>query len=648
MLENEEIFKAITSSARDGIVLIDNFGKIIYWNKAAENIFYYSSVETLGKDLHLLIVPKQYRETYKRDFEEFINTGQGFFINKTIELHGLRKDGKIITIELSGSKIKLKGKWNAVAIIRDVSKRKLMEVKLKESKEEIKKLNRELEQKVEQKSKLLKETEENYRLFIEHAPLGLFSADVKGNIKIVNPSLLKMLGSPSIEATKQINLLTFPLLREAGISTAIEGCIEKRESLLKEISYKSKWEKEIYARLYLNPICDASNIVCGVQAIIEDITEWKFMEKELRESEEKYRLITENANDLIFIVNRNVITEYINEEVFIKLLGYTKDDAIGKPALNFIHSGDIEKTKELIRYGLKAGEGTAELRCIDKNGLFHWLEIRGKTFKSRDGETKAVFFARDITERKKAEDIIKEEIKKLKEIDQIRRDLITSVSHELKTPLMNISGGSELLLTLSKEKLGKEELDIIEIIEKGARRLRLLINNLLDISRLEYKKLKLEKNLNDLSKIMNECYNELKYLIKKRNIILSLELPEKLFLNIDKIRIEQVIFNILVNAIKNTPPKGKVKVLLQKSEKWAEFSVSDTGVGLTEEELKKIFSRFGKIERYGPDLEYLDIQGAGLGLYISKEIVKLHGGHIWAESEGRNKGSVFIIKLPIE
>lgn len=174
-----------------------------------------------------------------------------------------------------------------------------------------------------------------------------------------------------------------------------------------------------------------------------------------------------------------------------------------------------------------------------------------------------------------------------------------------------------------------------------------MINNLLDISRIEYKKLKLEKQLNDLSQMIKECSNEFKYLIKERKIILSLDLPEVLYLNIDKIRIEQVISNSLSNAIKNTPPNGKIKVILQKTEKWANISVSDTGIGLNIEELKKIFTRFGKIERYGKDLEYLDIKGAGLGLYISKEIVKLHGGHIWAESKGRNKGSVFKIKLPI-
>ena len=137
------------------------------------------------------------------------------------------------------------------------------------------------------------------------------------------------------------------------------------------------------------------------------------------------------------------------------------------------------------------------------------------------------------------------------------------------------------------------------------------------------------------------------YLIKKRDINFQLDLPDTLIVNIDRVRIEQVVLNILSNAIKNTPPNGKVVMKLTKKKEWVEFSVNDSGIGLTREEMDRIFTRFGKIERYGLGLEYIDIQGSGLGLFISKEIIDLHKGHIWAESGGRDKGSTFTIKLPI-
>ena len=112
-------------------------------------------------------------------------------------------------------------------------------------------------------------------------------------------------------------------------------------------------------------------------------------------------------------------------------------------------------------------------------------------------------------------------------------------------------------------------------------------------------------------------------------------------------RIEQVITNLLSNAIKNTPPKGRVSIGLEKYGNWAIISVSDTGVGFTEDELKKIFTKFGKIERHGEGLEYINMEGSGLGLYITKQIVDLHGGKIWVESTGRNRGCIFKVRLPI-
>ncbi len=136
------------------------------------------------------------------------------------------------------------------------------------------------------------------------------------------------------------------------------------------------------------------------------------------------------------------------------------------------------------------------------------------------------------------------------------------------------------------------------------------------------------------------------YLIKQRDINLEFELKDDLFLEIDRIRIEQVILNLLSNAIKNTPPNGKITIKTFQVDNSVQLSIRDTGIGLTREEIDKLFTRFGKIERYGEGLEYIDIQGTGLGLYISKEIIDLHEGQIWVESAGRDKGSKFSIKIP--
>jgi signal transduction histidine kinase len=288
-----------------------------------------------------------------------------------------------------------------------------------------------------------------------------------------------------------------------------------------------------------------------------------------------------------------------------------------------------------------------DFRLFKKDKEIIWINLQASLIEiGKEFYVQAIFS--DITTAKEAEFLINEEVKKLKELDKIRKNLISRVSHELKTPLVSIMGGSELLQSLYKDNLEEEQLELLGMIAKGGKRLKILIDSLIDISKIEYERFLLHKELEDLSDIVKDCVKELSYLFKERNINLSLSLPDSLLINLDKIRIEQVIINLLSNAIKNTHPNGRVEIILQKMNDAVVLVVSDDGIGLTKDEMDVLFTRFGKIERYGEGFEYLDIQGTGLGLFISKEIVELHDGEIRAESEGRNKGSRFIVKLPLE
>ena len=148
----------------------------------------------------------------------------------------------------------------------------------------------------------------------------------------------------------------------------------------------------------------------------------------------------------------------------------------------------------------------------------------------------------------------------------------------------------------------------------------------------------------NIVEIVRNCINENRVLASKRSIILELHLPEVVNIKIDKIRIEQVVTNLLSNAFKNTPKKGIIRIKLEEKGNIVYFKIKDTGIGLTKKEMENLFTQFGKIERYGQKMD-IDIEGSGLGLYISKEIVDLHGGHIWVESAGRNEGATFFVKL---
>ena len=242
--------------------------------------------------------------------------------------------------------------------------------------------------------------------------------------------------------------------------------------------------------------------------------------------------------------------------------------------------------------------------------------------------------------------LITEQIK----TNKIKKSLITRISHELKTPLNTIHSASHVLLNYYKDDLNETTLEYNEIIYKGTLRLKKLIEDLIDISRLEKYKLELNKKKENISNIIRDCALEITYLAKNRNLSLNLNIPEKVFLEVDRIRIEQVLNNVLSNAIKNTvffyktEEFGQIFIKLEDNDDYISISVEDTGVGFTEKEKGSLFKRFGKIERREEQLG-IDHEGSGLGLYISKEIVELHGGQILVESEGRNKGSTFKIRL---
>jgi PAS domain S-box-containing protein len=329
-----------------------------------------------------------------------------------------------------------------------------------------------------------------------------------------------------------------------------------------------------------------------------------------------------------------------------RILGHSRSEMIGRNynELDIVNSDQILTLRNITIQLLKGkNPKPIELQIKKKNGTKAWILYQSSMVKL-DNQFIFESIAQDITDKKKIENLILEENKRLLELNKMKSELISRVSHELKTPITSIFGGTQILLELYKDQTGSDALEFIELINRGGRRLKLLIENLLDASRIESDKLKLNLQKENMVEVIRNCINDNRYLAIKRNIIIELNIPEVVKLEYDRMRIEQVITNLLSNAIKNTPKKGIIKINLEEKGDYVYFKISDTGIGLTEQEMEKLFTKFGKIERYGQKMD-VDIEGSGLGLYISKEIVDLHGGHIWVESAGRNKGSTFYIKL---
>ncbi len=385
-----------------------------------------------------------------------------------------------------------------------------------------------------------------------------------------------------------------------------------------------------------------------VAIFIREITARKKAEQELIQSEEKYRQLFENSPEIIVLTSPDGVILDVNSGIE-KTLGFKKEEVIGHPYYKFgiCDSNQISIIKHRYEDSLLGKRKKfEEFQVKRKDGSSLWV-LYQTTIVKLGNQHCILTMAQDITEIKKAEKLIEQELIKLKELDDIKNELITRASHELKTPLTSILGSTDLLLTLYHDAYNNEIKELINMIHKGAKRLENLIKNTIDISLIESKTISFRRTREDIGKLINECMDDLIYLADKRELSFEINIQENVFIQIDKNKVIQVIKNIISNAIKNTPLKGKVSINLKRMKKYIEISIKDTGVGFTGTELQRIFQKFGKIERYGKDFD-VDIEGPGLGLYLAKQIIEMHKGKIWAESEGLHKGATFIIELPID
>jgi len=402
-----------------------------------------------------------------------------------------------------------------------------------------------------------------------------------------------------------------------------------------ETRFKRK-DGKIIDILLSSALIDPEQPSAGVTFTALDITDRKIAEQKLKESEEKYRLISENANDLIAILNSKFEHEYINEKAYQKILGYSNEDILGKTRHDMIHPADTKQAFKVLKDGFKKGEGTGELRLQHKNGNYIWIETKGRTFKSSDGLLKAITVSRDITERKRSEQLLRETIEDLARINAELEQFTYIASHDLKEPLRMISNFAQLLEKRYKDKLDEDANDFIKFITEGVVRMQDLINSLLAYSRIGKNYKEFEKV--DLNDVLKDTIDNLKQIINETNAEIIYDSLPSLFA--DKYQLIQVFQNLISNAIKFRgidPPLVHISSRLD-SKHWV-FSIRDNGIGIKSKDFERIFVIFQRL--HAKD-EY---DGTGIGLSICKKIVEQYGGKIWVDSEV-GKGSTFYFSIP--
>jgi signal transduction histidine kinase len=233
---------------------------------------------------------------------------------------------------------------------------------------------------------------------------------------------------------------------------------------------------------------------------------------------------------------------------------------------------------------------------------------------------------------------------RLKELDQLKSDFVSKVSHELRTPLTAIKGAVDLLLREVPGRLSENQTHYLTRVRSNTQHLAGLINDLLDLAKIEEGKVELKGVRVSVGGLVHEVMENVKPMAAEKPVLLEVKMPEpSVLVWADRDKVTQVLMNLIGNAIKFTPPQGRVMVSASRDgTEWAQVSVNDSGPGISAEECQKIFQKFYQISEGGG----LKPKGTGLGLAISKALVELHGGKIWVESQ-EGRGSTFSFTLPV-
>ncbi|MBD3255868.1 MAG: PAS domain S-box protein [Candidatus Lokiarchaeota archaeon] len=358
--------------------------------------------------------------------------------------------------------------------------------------------------------------------------------------------------------------------------------------------------------------------------------------KDINGLEVDYRDIFNSFPSSIILIHFNRMIIDINSSTK-RLFGYYKKELIKKDICKVIKYSESslklfeEKLSKLIN-GKQVNP--FDLKAYKKDGTPLWINIEPLSIQIKELPV-ITLVIQDISNYKSMEF-------KLEEILKNKNDLVNFASHELKTPLSSVYGACQLLNKFCKDELSEQAKEYLDIALNGGKRLNNLIKNLLDSALIDSNKLSIQMQEEDLVKIASDCVRDYIGLFQQRNIEIIMEFPSKLYANIDRLKIAQVITNLLSNALKYSPSKATIEIKIQKRKNRAQLSIKDSGVGLTKKETNRLFKRFGRIKSSE------EIEGTGLGLFISKKIIELHGGKIWVESEGKNKGSTFFFTITIK
>jgi PAS domain S-box-containing protein len=665
---SEEKFRTLAENMSDALTLTDAFNNFIYVSPSFQTLFGYSSEEILGQNGRNLVHPDDV-ERFKNEF--LLPRSRGEKVDH-YEIKIIKKDGSTGWGEFSTVPIKKDDQIIGFQTVsREISQRKLAEQIIESQTTELKANEEELIQNLEQLKTIQKElesqnerikaSEERYRLLSDNMTDTVTLVDAEDVFQYISLSGEKLFGYHSDELVKKKkgNDLVYQEDQER-VKSEVMGQMRKGHSILNfQCRVVRKDSSLVWVEFTASPIFKENQIV-GFQALVRDISERRKIEGELIESEKDLRRsqkIGKLGSWTSEVDNPNLKWSQTTYEIF----GVPR----GKPVtysdfISIIHPKDRDTVSQAWAMAMIGGKYEVEYRIIS-NGNLKWIWATAEMEFDKNGDfVVAHGIVKDISDHKVFQESLRVAKEQAETANAAKSDFLANMSHEIRTPLNAVIGFTDLIL---QTELNASQKQYMTTVSQSAHSLLDIINDILDFSKIEAGKMDLVEENIDLQALVNQAANVISYQAqqKKLEVILTMDNDLPRHVMCDGIRLRQILVNLLGNAIKFTE-EGEIELKVEliknlipntnarslKSEiaypdsGTIRFSVRDTGIGINQDKMQKIFKAFEQADNYTTK----KFGGTGLGLAINNRLLALMGSKLQLQSE-IGKGSVFFFDLKL-
>lgn len=608
--QSQEQFKVTIDSLGEGVITADTDGKILYMNEYAEVMTKWPYVDAKGKLI---------QDVYKLKNEQSGRI-ESDIVNKVL------KDGFVK--ELANHTLLINKKGDEIPIMDTAApiyndERTISGIVITFQDETLKRRQRQL----------LVESEARYRKTLDNMLEGCQILNYDWVYLYLNDA------AASHGKENKKNLLgkkmteEYPGIEQAEVFKVMQYCMENRVSKKMENKFVFPDGSIGWFDLSFEPVDE------GLFVLSIDVTQRKVSERALIESEEKYRELVENIDDIIFMADKDGMLIYLSQGVE-KMLHYKPEELIGANYKKLINEDSLAKVEEHMKEAINGEMHPFELSIFTKEGEQKWVRISRAPVEHKGEIIGFRGVISDITEQVKA--LIQLQIAKDKadELNRIKSHFFANMSHELRTPFVGILGYAELLVSVLENPEHKE---MAEGIVRTSKRMKDTLTKILNLSKYEFSGIEISNRAFDITEVLDEVYREYREAAKQKGLIMNKVVEyNSLIIESDQTLLTEIFANLVSNAVIYTN-KGEISIYSGIKDNDLVIKISDTGIGIISDKQEVIWEEF----RQASEGMTRNFQGTGLGLSIVKKYTSMLGGTITLESEP-GKGSVFTILIPLE